>query len=105
MLKGLPSRIENYELPQEELEEIFGEGGWKRLPDDVYRKLEYHPATKEVVEHHVAVYAAKKEDKIVRASRPADLLVHSIATPSLVAAIYECQIYECNAFVPDWSGV
>ena len=87
MLKGLPSRIENHELPQEELEEIFGEGGWKRLPDDVYRKLEYHPATKEVVEHHVAVYAAKKEDKIVRASRPADLLVHSIATPSLVAAI------------------
>ena len=87
MLKGLPSRIENHELHQEELEEIFGEGGWKRLPDDVFRKLEYHPATKEVVEHHVAVYAAKKEDKIVRAPRPADLLVHSIATPSLVAAI------------------
>lgn len=49
--------------------------------------MEYHPATKEVVEHHIAVYAAKKEDKIVRAPRPADLLVHSIATPSLVAAI------------------
>ena len=87
MLKGLPSRIENHELSQKELNEIFGEGGWKRLPDDVYRKLEYHPATKEVVEHHVAVYAAKKEDKIIRAPRPADLLVHSIATPSLVAAI------------------
>ena len=43
---------------------------------------------KEVVEHHVAVYAAKKnDDRIVRADRPVDLLRNSIATPSLVAAI------------------
>ena len=87
MLKGLPSRIENHELSDEELTGIFGENGWKRLPDDIYRKLEYHPATKEVVEHHVSVYASKKDDKIVRAPHPAELLVHSIATPSLVAAI------------------
>ncbi len=87
MLKGLPSRIENHELSDEELSEVFGENGWKRLPDDVYRKLEYHPSTKEVVEHHVAVYAARKDDRIVRAPHPAELLVHSVATPSLVAAI------------------
>ena len=43
---------------------------------------------KEVVEHHVAVYAAKKnDDRIVRADRPVDLLRNSMATPSLVAAI------------------
>lgn len=87
MLKGLSSRIEDHELSDEELSEMFGENGWKRLPDDVYRKLEYHPATKEVVEHHVAVYAARKDDRIVRAPHPAELLVHSVATPSLVAAI------------------
>lgn len=87
MLKGLPSRTENHELSNEELTEVFGENGWKRLPDDIYKKLEYHPATKEVVEHHVAVYAARKDDKIVRAPHPAELLAHSIATPSLVAAI------------------
>lgn len=47
------------------------------------------PAIREVVEHHVAVYAAKKTDvdTIVRADRPVDLLRNSIATPSLVAAI------------------
>ena len=39
------------------------------------------------MEHHVAVYAAKKEDRIVRALHPAELLVHSVATPSIVAAI------------------
>lgn len=87
MLKGLPVRIENHELTAEELTEVFGENGWKRLPDETYRKLEYHPATKEVVEHHVAVYVARNEDKIVRAPRPAELLVHSVATPSIVAAV------------------
>ena len=39
------------------------------------------------MEHHTAVYASKNDDRIVRAPRPADLLAHSIATPSLVAAI------------------
>ena len=87
MLKGLPTRKEQNELPEEELVATFGESGWKRLPDEIYRKLEYHPATKEVVEHHIAVYAAKNENKIVRAPRPAGLLAHSVATPSLVAAV------------------
>ena len=87
MLKGLPVREEQHALTEEELTEIFGENGWKQLPDEIYRKLEYHPATKEVVEHHIAVYAAKKEDRIVRATHPVELLNHSIATPSLVAAV------------------
>ena len=88
-LSKLPKRIENHELTKEQLKAIFGENGWKRLPDEVYSRVEYQPAVKEVVEHHVAVYAAKKNDvdKIVRAERPVDLLRNSIATPSLVAAI------------------
>ena len=43
MLKGLPTRKEQNELPEEELVATFGESGWKRLPDEIYRKLEYHP--------------------------------------------------------------
>ena len=86
-LKGLPTRKEIHELSEDELRQIFGEKGWKRLPDEVSWKLEYHPAVKEAVEHHTAVYASKNDDRIVRAPRPADLLAHSIATPSLVAAI------------------
>lgn len=87
LLKGLPVREEKHELSDAELTEIFGAGGWKRLPDEVYKKLEYHPSTKEVVEHHIAVYAAKKEEKMVKAPHPSELLAHSIATPSIVAAI------------------
>ena len=88
-LSRLPKRIEKHELTKEQLKEIFGENGWKRLPDEVYSRVEYQPAIREVVEHHVAVYAAKKTDvdTIVRADRPVDLLHNSIATPSLVAAI------------------
>ena len=88
-LSRLPKRIEKHELTKEQLKEIFGENGWKRLPDEIYSRVEYQPAIREVVEHHVAVYAAKKTDvdTIVRADRPVDLLHNSIATPSLVAAI------------------
>ena len=88
-LSRLPKRIEKHELTREQLKEIFGENGWKRLPDEIYSRVEYQPAIREVVEHHVAVYAAKKTDvdTIVRADRPVDLLRNSIATPSLVAAI------------------
>ena len=87
-LSRLPVRIEKHELTKEQLTDIYGENGWKRLPDEVYSRVEYQPAVKEVVEHHVAVYAAKKnDDKIVRAGRPVDLLRNSIATPSLVAAV------------------
>lgn len=87
-LSRLPVRIEKHELTKEQLNDIYGENGWKRLPDEVYSRVEYQPAMKEVVEHHVAVYAAKKnDDRIVRADRPVDLLRNSIATPSLVAAI------------------
>lgn len=87
-LSRLPVRIEKHELTKQQLNDIYGENGWKRLPDEVYSRVEYQPAVKEVVEHHVAVYAAKKnDDRIVRADRPVDLLRNSIATPSLVAAI------------------
>lgn len=86
-LSGLPARIEEHTLDDDKLTEIFGGDGWKRLPDQVYRKLEYTPAVHEVVEHHVAVYASKKDDKIVKAGHPVELWNNSIATPSLVAAI------------------
>ncbi len=86
-LSSFPTTVVNHELSEEELTELFGENGWKRLPDQVYRKLEMHPAQYEVFEHHVAVYASKREDRIVKAPHPAELLNNSVATPSLVAAV------------------
>lgn len=76
-----------HELSEDELTHIFGQNGWKRLPDEISWSLEYHPSTKVAVEHYTAVYAAKNEDRIVRTPRGATLLAHSIAIPSLVTAI------------------
>lgn len=86
-LKNFPVRVVNHELNHEELVDLFGENGWKRLPDQVYSKLEMRPAVYEVLEHHIAVYAAKNGDRIVKAKHPVELLPNSIATPSVVAAV------------------
>jgi transposase len=85
-LEGLPIRVEEHFLSEEKLQELFG-GSYRRLPDEVYKKLDFHPATFEVVEHHIAVYCGNKNQTIVRADRPSELLKNSIVTPSLLAAV------------------
>ena len=86
-LSELDRVIVNHELTDEQLNEKFGENGWKKLPDRVYSKVAMHPAKYEVIEHHIAVYAAKNEDRIEKAPHPAELLNNSIASASLVAGI------------------
>lgn len=85
-LSKLPKEIVTHSIPEEELKEIFPDG-WKRLPDEVYTNVEYIPAKFIAKEHHIEVYSAKNEDRIVRADHPKELLAGSIATPSLVAGI------------------
>lgn len=85
-LSKLPKEIVVHSIPEEELRVLFPEG-WKRLPDEVYSNVEYEPAKYIVKEHHIEVYSGKKEDRIIRANHPAELLQSSIATPSLVAGI------------------
>lgn len=40
-----------------------------------------------MIEHHVAYYSAKNEDKIISAERPSEILKNSIVTPSPLAAV------------------
>ncbi len=86
-LKDLPVKIIYHELNEEQLKNAFGDK-WRRLPDEVYRRLAFHPATFVVEEHHVAVYSGSDNQTIVRAPRDKSLLRNSIVTPSLQAAIY-----------------
>lgn len=86
-LSNLPVETVIHELSDEELSDLFGESGWKRLPDETFLRVKVEPAKYTVEEHHVAVYAAKKGDRIVKASRPKSLLRNSVATSSLVASI------------------
>ena len=86
-LDGLPARIIEHKLSNEELTLKFPEG-YKELPPEVYKRLHIIPETFIVDEHHVHVYASKSNDgTIVKASRPKDLFRNSIATPALVASI------------------
>ena len=86
-LDGLPARILDHELSKEDLAERFPEG-YKELPVEIYKRLLIIPETFIVDEHHVHVYASKKNSGvIVRAPRPVDLFRNSIATPALVASI------------------
>ena len=86
-LSGLPiKRIDHY-LSETELEEEFGEKGWKRLPDAISRKYHFVPAKVEVEEHHIGVYASKTDEHMVKADHPKSLLHGSLVSPSLAAAI------------------
>ncbi len=86
-LDGLPARIFEHELSAEELAEKFPEG-YKELTPVIYKRLHVIPETFIVDEHHVHVYASKKNTGvIIKAQRPKDLFRNSIATPALVASI------------------
>ena len=43
--KGIETKEISHELSDEQLTTLFGKNGWKRLPDEVYKRLTYHPAT------------------------------------------------------------
>lgn len=86
-LKDLPVEVVPHTLSEEKLRELFEDNGWKQLPDEVYKRVRVQPAVYTVEEHHVAVYAGRDNQTIVKADRPKDLLRNSILTPTLAASI------------------
>lgn len=86
-LDGLPVVLIEHSMTEEKLAALFGEDGWKQLPDEVYRRYGFTPAKVEVEEHHVKVYTGKKTDEIVRAPHPESLLRGSLVSASLEAAV------------------
>lgn len=86
-MSGLPvNRIDHY-MSNSELIDEFGEDGWKQLPDVISKRYKFIPAKVEVDEHHVGVYASKKDGHMVKAKHPSGLLKASPVSPSLAAAI------------------
>lgn len=85
-LSKLPRKVVTHTIDEERLNEAFPDG-WKKLPDEVYTNVEFIPAKYVAVEHHIEIYCGKKEDRILRADHPKELLRNSIASPSLVAGI------------------
>lgn len=71
----------------EELNQKYGEGKWKEMPEEIVYKLEHHPASFEAITYHIHVYAKDDNQTIVRAPKPTELFPKSIVTPSLLASI------------------
>ena len=86
-LEGLPVVVVEHSMTDDELEDKFGKGGFKQLPDEVYRRYSFTPAKIEVEEHHVKVYAGKETEEVVKAPHPQTLLRGSLVSPSLEAAV------------------
>ena len=42
-LKNLPVKVIEHIIPEAQLQEKFGDS-WRRLPDEVYKRLAFHPA-------------------------------------------------------------
>ena len=86
-LSALPTcRIDHY-MTEEELSAEFGKNGWKQLPDAISRRYRFVPAKVEVEEHHIGVYADKKDGHRVKAKHPRGLLHGSAVSSTLAAAI------------------
>lgn len=87
-LSGIKTTIEPHYLDEETLSEKFPKG-WHKLEDEVYKELKRIPASYEVIEHHIGVYAGNGNDStIIRGGSPKRLLNHSILTPSLAASVF-----------------
>lgn len=79
-----------HRVSKEDLDAFFGEGNWKAMPVETYKKLRYEPASWSVDVHNVEVYVGTgglHQDEFLRGKRPKDLIKNSIVTPSLGAAI------------------
>lgn len=90
-LKGFPEEFYDHRLTDEELDLRFGEGCWRRLPSETYKRLRYEPASWTVEVHTVDVAVGTDglaQDEFARGSRPKDLLRNSILTNTLAAAVF-----------------
>ena len=66
-LAGIPVRVVEHYLSEEQLRDEFGPNGWKQLPDSVAKRYLFVPAKVEVEEHHIGVYASKTDEHMVKA--------------------------------------
>lgn len=86
-MSGLPVNRINHYMTENELIAEFGENGWKQLPDAISKRYKFIPAKVIVTEHHVGVYASRKDGHMVKTEHPRGLLKGSLVSPSIAAAI------------------
>jgi hypothetical protein len=100
-LKEFPEElIPPYSISEERLDEFYGKGNWRRMPDETYKRLRHEPESWTVEVHTVEVYVGTggdRQDEFLRGDRPKDLLRNSIVTPSLLASILNVKYVNSSA--------
>ena len=100
-LKEFPEEVlPAYRVPEDELDAFYGKGNWRRLPDEIYKRLRHEPESWTVEVHTVEVYVGTDgdhQDEFMRGERPNDLLRNSIVTPSLLASILNVKYVNSSA--------
>lgn len=89
-LEGLPEEDVPHSLSDDQLDDFFGKGCWRRMEPDEYARLRFNPASWTVERHKVDIAVGTRgdhQDEFLRGDRPKDLLRNSLVTPSLEAAI------------------
>jgi transposase len=98
MLEGLPERIVEHDLPEEEKICSCCGGALHRMSEEIRREIEIIPAQAHVIKHVRHVYACRECEKnetttpILTAPMPNPVIPNSIASPSAVAFV-ACQKY------------
>ena len=90
-LKDFPEDIiPPHTVSREALDAFYGEGNWRQMPSETYKRLRHETESWTVEVHTVDVFVGtdgEHQDEFMRGDRPKDLFRGSIATPSLVASI------------------
>lgn len=98
-LKDFPQEEIEHDIPMQELNDSFGEGNWKSMPDEVFWQLRFEPAKWIAEKHIIKVYVGTDglhQDEFLRGDHPKTLFKGSIATPSLEAAIINSKYVNSN---------
>lgn len=84
-IQNLPVIAVEHKMTEEELRTEFGEDGWYKLEDEIYRRYRFTPMKVKIEEHHVGVYNSKKDNHFKKAEHPAYLLRNSLVSASLLS--------------------
>ena len=98
-LKDFPQEEIPHDIPEQELNEAFGEGSWKNMPDEIFWQLRFEPAKWIAEKHIIKVYVGTDgvhQDEFLRGDHPETMFKGSIATPSLEAAIINAKYVNSN---------
>lgn len=98
-IKDFPQEVISHDISEAELNETFGEGNYKSMPDETCWRLRFEPAKWIAEKHIIKVYVGTDgahQDEFLRGDYPDTLFRGSIATASLEAAIINAKYVNSN---------